>query len=180
MNAVADKLTNIEWLGQQMRAKTANYEVSEKDTNLEPVTWQDRCGAIASIEDPATQAYCSILVWGDYRDNTESFNILVNHVAGILYEAASKETQRKHFNLKAFCHKVARMGVALSLRPDIKEDRKLQGILKFFGITEIKADTYSKNYAYLETMVDIILKDMIDEIDFYVYEYRKNMRKVIN
>lgn len=175
---VAEKLTNLEWLGQQMRAKTANYEVSESGASLEPITWQDRCGAIASIDDPATQAYCSILVWGDYRDNTQSFNTLVNHIAVVLYEAASKETQRKYFNLKVFCQKVARMGVALSLRPDIKEDLKLQGILKFFGITEIKADTYSKNYAYLCTMVDIILNDMLDEIDFYVYEYRKNMRKV--
>lgn len=180
MNAVAEKLTSLEWLGQQMRAKTANYEVSQKDTNLEPVTWQDRCGAIASIDCEATKAYCSILVWGDYRDNSESFRVLVNHIAEILHEAALKDVQRKHFDLKLFCQKVARMGVALSLRPDIKEDRKLQGILRFFGITEVKADTYSKNYAYLCTMVDIILKDMIDEIDFYVHEYRRNMRKVIN
>lgn len=180
MNAVVEKLTNLEWLGQQMRAKTANYETSTASSKNDAPDWQDRCGAIASIDCEATKSYCSILVWGDYRDNSEQFKILVNHVSEILYEAASKETQRKHFDLKTFCHKVARMGVALSLRPDIKEDRKLQGILKFFGITEIKADTYSKNYAYLVTMVDIILKDMIDEIDFYVQEYRKNMRKVIN
>ncbi|MFX5634235.1 hypothetical protein ABTE18_20435, partial [Acinetobacter baumannii] len=82
---------------------------------------------------------------------------------------------RHHFDLKLFCMKVARMQVFFKMRPVIKEDRTLQGQLKFCGIDEIKADTYSKNYAYLGTMVDIILKDMEDEIDFYVGLYRKKL-----
>ncbi|OTG79079.1 hypothetical protein B9T31_17430 [Acinetobacter sp. ANC 4558] len=175
MNAVADKLTSIEWLGQQMRAKTANYEISQKDTNLSPVTWEDRCGAIVSIEDKATKAYCEILVWGDYRDNTMAYNILHLHLAAVLYEALAKDVQRIRFDLKSFAFKVAKMALFFNLRGfcGIKSEDKL----KFFGITEIRMRTYREHYAYLENMVEIILSDMRDEIDYYVDIYRKSLNK---
>lgn len=177
MNAavVTEKLSNLEWVGQQMRAKTASYETSTASTGEKAPTWEERCGAISSIEDEATKAYCEMLVWGDSRDTTQAFKTLVEHIGEILHEAASKERQRHHFDLKLFCMKVARMQVFFKMRPVIKEDRTLQGQLKFCGIDEIKADTYSKNYAYLGAMVDIILKDMEDEIDFYVGLYRKKL-----
>ena len=60
MNAVADtnkeKLTNIEWLGQQLRAKTANYEAGTPSTGGVPVNWEDRCGAIAMLPNDETKA----------------------------------------------------------------------------------------------------------------------------
>lgn len=114
MNAVVtEKLSNLEWVGQQMRAKTASYETSTASTGEKAPTWEERCGAIASIEDEATKAYCEILVWGDSRDTTQAFKTLVEHIGEILYEAASKERQRHHFDLKLFCMKVARMQVFL-------------------------------------------------------------------
>ncbi|EHU2106826.1 hypothetical protein A1E39_RS09330 [Acinetobacter baumannii] len=177
---VTEKLSNLEWVGQQMRPKTASYETSTASTGVKAPTWEERCGAIASIEDEATKAYCEMLVWGDSTDTTQGFKILVEDIGSTLYEAASKERQRHHFDLKLFCKKIARMQVYFTLRPQIKEDLTLQGQLKFCGINEIKADTYSKNYAYLGAMVDIILKDMEDEIDFYVGQYRKKLNKVMN
>ena len=176
MSAVmAEKLSNIEWLGQQMRAKTANYEISTKDTNLEPVTWEDRCGAIASIDDQATKAYCEILVWGDYRDNTMAYSILHRHLAATLYQALAKDVQRIRFDLKSFAFKVAKMALFLNLRSagGFKSEDKL----RFFGINEMKMRTYREHYAYLENMADIMLSDMRDEIDFYADIYRKNLRK---
>ena len=176
MNAAAvEKTTNLEWLGQQMRAKTANYEVTQKDTNLDPITWEDRCGAIASIEDQAAKAYCEILVWGDYRDNTMAYNILHRHLAAALYEALAKDIQRVRFDLKSFAVKVAKMALFFKLRG--VNGFKVQDKLKFSGIIEVKADTYRKHYAYLENMVEIMLSDMEDEIDFYADIYRKNLNK---
>lgn len=178
--AVTEKLSNLEWVGQQMRAKTANYEASTAATGEKAPTWEERCGAIASIEDPATKAYCELLVWGDSRDTSQAFKVLVDDIGSILYEAASKERQRHHFDLKLFCKKVARMQVYFALRPQIKEDLTLQGQLKFCGIDEIKSDTYSKNYAFLGEMVKIILEDMQEEINYFVGEYRKKLNRTIN
>lgn len=176
MNAAAvERTTNLEWLGQQMRAKTANYEITQKDTNLDPITWEDRCGAIASIEDQAAKAYCEILVWGDYRDNTMAYNILHRHLAAALYEALSKDIQRVRFDLKSFAFKVAKMALFFKLRG--VNGFKVQDKLKFSGVIEVKADTYRKHYAYLENMVEIMLSDMEDEIDFYADIYRKNLNK---
>lgn len=176
MNAmVAEKMTNIEWLGQQLRAKTANYEPSLGGGSLEPITWEDRCGAIASIEDKATKAYCELLVWGDYRDNTMAYHTLHHHLAAILYEALAKDVQRIRFDLKSFAFKVAKMTLFFNLRGI--NGFTIEEKLKFFGLKEVKPETYRKNYAYLEFMVESILNDMKDEIDFYADIYRKDMRK---
>lgn len=175
MNAVVvkDKLSNLEWVGQQMRAKTANYEASTACTGDKAPTWEDRCGAIASIEDPATKAYCELLVWGDYRDNTLAYHTLEKHLAGLLLTQLKKEVKRVRFNLESFALKIAKMTLFLNLRDvDFNTEQKL----KFFGIIEVKPRTYREHYAYLEFMVDIALEDMQDEIDFYIDIYRKNIR----
>ncbi|MDN5418806.1 MAG: hypothetical protein L0G09_15360 [Acinetobacter sp.] len=175
MNAVAEKLSNLEWMGQQMRAKTANYEISTASTGGDAPNWEDRCGAIASIEDQATKAYCELLVWGDYRDNTMAYHTLHHHLAAILYEALAKDVQRIRFDLKSFAFKVAKMALFFNLRS--VNEFNTENKLKFFGITEMKMRTYREHYVYLENMVEIILEDMKDEIDFYADIYRKNMRK---
>ena len=92
--AVTEKLSNLEWVGQQMRAKTANYEASTMSTGEKAPTWEERCGAIASIEDQATKAYCEMLVWGDSRDTTQAFKILVENIGQVLYEAEIKDVKR--------------------------------------------------------------------------------------
>ncbi|ALH95703.1 hypothetical protein [Acinetobacter equi] len=173
--AVQERTTNLEWLGQQMRAKTTNYETTQKGTNLNPITWEDRCGAIASIEDKATKAYCEILVWGDYRDTTMAYNTLHCYLATALYEALVKDVQRVRFDLKSFALKVAKMALFFKLRG--LQGFTVQDKLKFSGIIEMKADTYRRHYIYLENMVEIMLSDMQDEIDYYVDIYRKNLKK---
>ena len=175
MNAVAEKLSNLEWMGQQMRAKTANYEISTASTGGDAPSWEDRCGAITSIEDQATKAYCEILVWGDYRDNTMAYHILHHHIATILYEALVKDVQRIRFDLKSFAFKVAKMALFFNLRGC--NVLKVEDKLKFFGIMEMKVQTYLKGYIYLENMVEILLSDMLDEIDYYADIYRKNLNK---
>jgi len=175
MNAVVEKLSNLEWVGQQMRAKTASYETSTASTGEKAANWEDRCGAIASIEDVATKAYCELLVWGDYRDNTMAYHILHHHLAAILYETLAKDVQRVRFDLKSFAFKVAKMALFFNLRGN--NVLKAEDKLIFFGIKEMKVQTYLKGYAYLEKMVDIALEDMRDEIDYYTDIYRKNLNK---
>ncbi|MCJ0828679.1 MULTISPECIES: hypothetical protein [unclassified Acinetobacter] len=175
MNAavVTEKLSNLEWVGQQMRAKTANYEASTMSTGEKAPTWEERCGAIASIEDQATKAYCELLVWGDYRDNTLAYHTLEKYFANLLLIQLKKEVKRVRFNLESFALKIAKMTLFLNLRDvDFNTEQKL----KFFNIVEVKPRTYREHYAYLEFMVTIALEDMQDEIDFYVDLYRKNIR----
>lgn len=174
MNAVVrDKLSNLEWVGQQMRAKTANYEASIMATGDKAATWEDRCGAIASIEDQAAKAYCELLVWGDYRDNTLAYYTLEKHLANLLLAHLKKKVKRVRFNLESFALKIAKMALFLNLRDvDFNTEQKL----KFFSIMEVKPRTYQEHYAYLELMVVIALEDMQDEIDFYVDMYRGNIR----
>ena len=93
----------------------------------------------------------------------------------VLYEALAKDVQRIRFDLKSFAFKVAKMALFFNLRS--VNEFNTENKLKFFGITEMKMRTYREHYVYLENMVEIILEDMKDEIDFYADIYRKNMRK---
>jgi hypothetical protein len=104
-----------------------------------------------------------------------AYNVLHHHLAASLYEALAKDVQRIRFDLKSFAFKVAKMALFLSLRD--MGNFKAEDKLRFFGITEMKMRTYREHYAYLENMVEIMLSDMRDEIDFYTDIYRKNLRK---
>ena len=51
MNAVVtEKLSNLEWVGQQMRAKTASYETSTASTGEKAPTWEERCGLLLQLK----------------------------------------------------------------------------------------------------------------------------------
>lgn len=179
MNAVVEKtekMTNLEWL-TQIGLKAIEYSAEPKGTGEKGPSWEDRCAAIASIECPACKAYCELLVWGDYRDNTQAFSILCNYIAKILHSAVVEMVQKKKFELEPFCLKLAKMAVFYNLRPKLKEERTVQGQLKFFGIDEVNADNYSKRYKYLSFMAENILEGFIEEIDFYVDQYRSELTR---
>ena len=104
-----------------------------------------------------------------------AYHILHHHLAAILYETLAKDVQRVRFDLKSFAFKVAKMALFFNLRGN--NVLKAEDKLIFFGIKEMKVQTYLKGYAYLEKMVDIALEDMRDEIDYYTDIYRKNLNK---
>ena len=185
MNAVADtnkeKLTNIEWLGQQLRAKTANYEAGIPSTGGVPVNWEDRCGAIAMLPNDETKAYASILVWGDYRNNTEQYALVTNYIADYVWRMAQEEMdkQRETFDMKKFCWHVARMELFYCLRPKLRKYHTLEGRLVFSGIDYIKPDTYSKRYSWLGEAVGLLLEELKSEIEYCVKKYRKDLCGVV-
>ena len=49
MSAVTEKMTNLEWL-TQIGLKAIEYTEDPKGTGEKGPSWEDRCGAIASIE----------------------------------------------------------------------------------------------------------------------------------
>lgn len=182
MNAVAEKvekLSNIEWLGQQLRAKTANYEARTPGIGETPINWEDRCGAIAGLPNKETKAYASILVWGDLRDNTHQYKDLTDYIAEYLWRMVQDELekQRETFNMVIFCQHVARMELFYSLRPKLREYHTLKGRLVFSGIDYIEPNTYSKRYAWLGNAVELLLKELQNEIEVYISEYRSKLKK---
>ena len=175
----AGKLSNIEWLGQQLRAKTANYEAGTPSTGDSLVNWEDRCGAVAKIPNEECKAYASILIWGDFRDNTKQYEVVTKYIADYLWRMVQEEMNKKRetFEMERFCHHVARMELFYSLRPQLKEYHTLKGRLVFSGVDYIEPNTYSKRYAWLGDAVNLLLKELLDEIEHYVDQYRKDLRK---
>ncbi|WP_159153554.1 hypothetical protein [Acinetobacter johnsonii] len=185
MNAVVDtkteKLSNIEWLGQQLRAKTANYEAGIPSTGGTPVNWEDRCGAIALLPNEEAKAYASILVWGDNRDNTDQYAVLNDYIAEYLWRMVQDEIEKKRntFDMKKFCWHVARMELFYGLRPQLRKYHTLEGRLVFSGIDYIKPDTYSKRYSWLGEAVGLLLIELKNEIEHCVGNYRRDINTVV-
>ncbi|OTG81820.1 hypothetical protein B9T31_14950 [Acinetobacter sp. ANC 4558] len=173
-----EKLSNLEWLGQQLRAKTANYEAEVPATNNSSINWEDRCGAIAFLPNDESKAYASILVWGDYRDNTKQYAVVVDYIAEYIWRMVQEEMNKKRdtFDMIKFCKHVARMELFYSLRPALREYHTLKGRLVFSGIDYIEPNTYSKRYGWLCDAVALLLKELHDEIEHYVGSYRKQLK----
>lgn len=184
MNAVEvkpEKLTNIEWLGQQLQAKTANYEAGIPSTGESSINWEDRCGAIAMLHSDETKAYASILVWGDYRNNTEQYAVVTNYITEYLWRMVQEDLDKKRerFDMKKFCWHVARMELFYGLRPQLRKYHTLEGRLVFSGIDYIKPDTYSKRYSWLGEAVGLLLEELKREIEYWVGKYRRDLREVV-
>lgn len=169
---VLEMVSNIEWLSQQLRAKTMSFEESTGKSTGIPINWEVRCGAIAELETPEQKALAAILTWGDHRDNTEDYKILQSHLSELLFNALEPEVKRKTFVISDFCTKIVRMELFFYFRPFLVDMYTLKGKLHFSGIKEVTAESYANQYNYLSHMVRVRVKQIVDEIDYLIGEYR--------
>ncbi|MFU8927540.1 hypothetical protein [Acinetobacter puyangensis] len=176
---VMERVSSIEWLSQQLHAKTANYEqLGVVSSGNVPINWEDRCGAIAALPEPEQKALVSLLVWGDHRENTADYKALHDYLSRLLYAALEPEVKRKTFDLMTFCEKVAKMELFYYLRPFLVDMYTLKGKLHFVGLLDdVSAKSYENKYMWLSHMARQCLSDVKDEIEFYIDEYRRNSYK---
>src|SRR5690606_8111523 len=144
------------WL-TQIGLKAIEYTEDPKGTGEKGPSWEDSCGAIASIECPACKAYCELLVWGDYRDNTQAFAEVCKYITRVIYSVGEEWGSRRNCGMQLMCIKVAYIEVYYHWRSKLIAQSSLQGLLILFGITELNADGFARPYKYLTLMVGCII-----------------------
>lgn len=173
-----NKVSNIEWLGKQMRAKTANFEMCTQDTNLEPITWEDRCGAFAKMDTVQAKALASLYVWG-HKDK-QAYDLLINFLAKIMFEQAQKDGkgEPKNISLKDLSLLIARMVLEFALDERLEANFTAKGRLYFAGIGEDRMtyDSYRKSWIKYEREMELAIYSARWEVETSVEKYRKRLK----
>lgn len=174
-----DKVSNIEWLGQQMRAKTANFEQCTQDTNLEPITWQDRCGVFAHIESELGKAVGALLIWG--HAEKQAYDYAKEHLASIMIRNAviDGKGEPKLISLKKLASGVSFMLLEFSMDNRLEENFTAKGRLYFAGIgaNVLNYDAYRMSWLKYERLMEVALYSAIWEVEMAVEKYRKDLKQ---
>lgn len=173
-----DQISNIEWLGKQMRAKTANFEMCTQDTNLEPITWEDRCGVFAMMDTQQAKALASLYVWG-HKDK-QAYDLLINFLAKIMFEQAQNDgkSEPKHISLKDLTILIARMILEFTLNEDLEANFTAKGRLYFAGIgaDRMSYDAYRMSWLKYEKDMLLAIYSARWEVETSIEKYRKRLK----
>jgi len=172
-------LSNIEWLGKQMRAKTANFEMSTQDTNLEPITWEDRCGAYAMMQTQQAKALAALYVWGHKEKG--AYELLINFLANIMFSQAQIDGkgEPKNISMRDLSLLIARMVLEFVLDENLESNFTAKGRLYFAGIGEdrMSYDAYRMSWIKYEKEMQIAIYSARGEVETSIEKYRKNLKK---
>jgi hypothetical protein len=174
-----EKLTNIEWLGQHLRAKTPNYEQSGSGgTNDEVPAWEVRCSAFSAIETDLAKALAALYVWG-YKDKT-SYKFVLNHLATIVVKEAKVKGQKPNvISLDALAELMARLVLDFELEPALNDVFTSKGRLYYAGISahQLTYDAYRKTWKGYESLMELAIVSAKWEIENALNIYRNKLEK---
>lgn len=175
MNAAVTNRENFEWLGNQIRAKTACYEVSIRATGERPPNWEEKAGAFAKMEDDLQKDLALLLAFGDYADNTVQFKNVQAFLFKAIYAVASQEKTRKP-GLDKLCEQIARMELYFYFHPHLEAKFTGEGRLWFAGV-EIAYKTYQNNWKHFGDAAKMMLEEAEIAASDIITKYRKDLRK---
>ena len=182
MNAIADKFEHFEWLTHSITAKSPQFGDEGYSTGAKPLDYQDRLGAIASMDTQLEKSITSIIVFGE--NSKADYEFVQNHLAKIMMNSAYKDKKREpeHIAIYHLSWLVARMVIDFSLDPSLEGNFTAQGRLYYAGIRshQLKVDAYRMTWKQYENMMVIALETSIKCASDAVEKYRKNTYKEFN
>ena len=174
------KKTNIEWLGEHLRAKTQNfdYEITSSG-NKDIAPWEIRCACFSKIETKLAKALASLYVW--QHKEKDAYLYVINHLANIMLIEARKqnlEPKCKSLSLEDMALLQARMVLEFELNPELENVYTSYGKIYFAGIAAhgMKYDAYRKTWMKFEKLMLIALINAQWEVETSISEYRMLLR----
>ena len=178
MNAAAEKFEQFEWLTHGISAKSPNFEPNVRGTGEKPLNYEDRLGAIASMETQLAKSVTALIV---FEGKSESdYEFVRNHLAKIMMNEAHKDKKREpeHIAIYHMAWLVARMVIDFALDPSLEADYTAQGRLGYAGFkNKMSAENYRKTWKPYEIMMSIAIESAIDEASKAIEKYKKNTYK---
>ncbi|UOB51286.1 hypothetical protein [Acinetobacter junii] len=172
-----EKLSNIEWLGQYLRAKTPNYEQTVSGGSNDTVAaWEIRCSAFASIETDLAKALAALYVWG-HKDK-EAYMFVQIHLAKIVVKEAESKGQKPNvISLESLAKLMARLVIDFEIEPTLNDVFTSKGRLYYAGISthQMTYDAYRKTWKDYESLMDLAIVSARWEIDTAISKYRKQL-----
>lgn len=175
-----EKISNIEWLGQFLRAKTPNYEQTGSGGSGDTVAaWEIRCSAFAAIKTDLAKALAAIYVWG-HKDKA-AYEYVQSHLAAIVVKEAESKGQKPNvISLKSLAKLMARLVIDFEIEPTLNDVFTSKGRLYYAGISahQMTYDAYRKTWRAYESLMELALVSARWEIEIGVETYKKNLINV--
>ena len=172
-----EKLSNIEWLGQYLRAKTPNYESTGSGGSEDTVAaWEIRCSAFAAIETDLAKALAAIYVWG-HKDK-EAYKFVQSHLAGIVVKEAESKGQKPNvISLESLAKLMARLVIDFEIEPALNDVFTSKGRLYYAGISahQMTYDAYRKTWMAYEYLMELAIVSARWEVENAIEKYRINL-----
>jgi len=179
MDTVAAKFEQFEWLTHGLTASSPNLEPSVRGTGERPLNYQDRLGAIASMDTQLAKSVTALIV---FEGKSQSdYEYVRQHLANILIKNAVNDKKREPEGI-AMYHLgwlVAKMVLDFALDPDLEDNYTAKGRLAYVGIrsNQMSVDCYRKTWKGYENLMTMSIESAIDEAAKAVEKYRKNTYK---
>lgn len=179
MNAVAEKFEQFEWLTHGLTPSSPSIEPQVRGTGEKALNYQDRLGAIASMDTQLEKSITSVIVFGEKSKG--DFDFVQNYLAKIMIANALSDKRREPegIQLNYLAVLIARMVIDFSIDPELENNFTAQGRLYYAGIRthQMSVDQYRKTWKQYENMMVIALEVSIKNAGEAIHKYRKESYK---
>ncbi len=181
MNAVAEKFEQFEWLTKGITAKSPQFGDEGHSTGVKPLDYQDRLGAIASMETQLEKSVTSLIIYGEHAKS--DYEYIRNHLAKIMMNGAVEDKKREpeHIAIYHLSWLIARMVIDFSINPELEGNFTPQGRLYYAGIKlfQMPVNAYRQTWKQYENLMVIALETSIKCASEAVEKYRKETHKEV-
>lgn len=179
MNVMVEKFEQFEWLIRGTTAKSPNFEPVVHGTNEKPLDYQDRLGAVASMETQLAKSVTALIVFDDKSEM--DYRHVQSHLALIMATNAKLDKRKEpaKVTIDEMASMIARMVIDFSLNPDLENNFTAQGRLYYAGLRswQMDAECYRKTWKPYENLMVLAIENAIDEAAKTIKSYRKNTYK---
>ncbi|WP_180073735.1 MULTISPECIES: hypothetical protein [unclassified Acinetobacter] len=179
MNAVAEKFEPFEWLTKGITAKSPNFEPQAHGTGEKPLNYEDRLGAIASMETQLAKSVTALIVFDGKCES--DYEYVRNHLVKIMLVNAKDDKKREpeHITINHLAYLVARMVIDFALNLELEGNFTAQGRLYYAGINSMQMTTnvYRLTWKPYEDLMSLALESAIDEASNAIKKYKKETYK---
>lgn len=179
MNAVAEKFEPFEWLTKGITAKSPQFGDEGHSTGEKPLDYQDRLGAIASMDTQLEKSITSVIIFGESSEI--DYRYVQAYLAAILDTNAKLDGRRapEKIKIEELASLVSRMVLDFSLNPELENNFTAQGRLYYAGIRswQMTLKAYDSTWKQYEKLMVLALESSIDSAAKAVEKYRANTQK---
>ena len=171
-----DGMSPFEWLGREMRAKIAQYEVSLSATGEKPPNWEDKAGVFALMDDDLQKDLAFLLAYGDWKEHGTQYAKVLKFLTASIFVVADEEKKRNKDKLPEICRKIARMELHFFLYPFLEKKYTVEGRLWLVGLDELlSVENYRNNWKHYGDATRIMLDEAKADAIKYIEQYRRDL-----
>src|SRR5690606_13422432 len=132
--AVAEKFEQFEWLTHGITAKSPNFEPNVRCTGEKPLNYEDRLGAIASMETQLAKSVTALIVFDGKCES--DYEYVRGHLVNIMLKTAMADNVREpeHITINHMAFLIVRMVIDFAVVPPLEANYTAQGRLYYGGI----------------------------------------------